>query len=170
MTTTEYQAAVLEYKDRVHSYARYLLRDSEDAQDVAQECLVRLWSHRERVEPGLACRNWLLRSAHNLCVDRIRRRQTRPEVPRFDEAPDPPDGRPDAHRLAQSAQAARFLERALLDLSERDRAVVLLREVEGLPYEEIASLLGLNIGTLKATLHRTREKLRTALTAAEVTP
>jgi RNA polymerase sigma-70 factor (ECF subfamily) len=72
--------------------------------------------------------------------------------------------------LAQSAQAARFLERALLDLSERDRAIVLLREVEGLPYEEIASVLGLNLGTLKATLHRTREKLRDALTAAQVTP
>jgi|WetSurMetagenome_2_1015567.scaffolds.fasta_scaffold96077_2 RNA polymerase sigma-70 factor, ECF subfamily len=170
MTTTEYQAAVLEHKDRVHSYARYLLRDSEDARDVAQECLVRLWTHRDRVEPGLACRNWLLRSAHNLCVDRIRRRHTRPEVRRDDESPDPPDLRPDAHRLAQSAQAARFLERALLDLNERDRAIVLLREVEGLPYEEIASLLGLNLGTLKATLHRAREKLRTALTAAEVMP
>lgn len=170
MTTTDFQAAVLEHKDRVYSYARYLLRDADDAQDVAQECLVRLWRHRERVEPGLPCRNWLLRAAHNLCIDRIRRRSTRPEFHPDDEAPDPPDVRPDAHRLAQSAQAARFLERALLDLSERDRAIVLLREVEGLPYEEIAAMLGLNIGTLKATLHRTREKLRSALTRAEVTP
>src|SRR5512139_2021862 len=154
MTTTDFQAAVLEHKDRVYSYARYLLRDADDAQDVAQECLVRLWRHRERVEPGLPCRNWLLRAAHNLCIDRIRRRSTRPEFRPDDEAPDPPDVRPDAHRLAQWAQAARFLERALLDLSERDRAIVLLREVEGLPYEEIAAMLGLNIGTLKATLHR----------------
>jgi len=170
MTTTEFQGAVLEHKDRVYSYARYLLRNGEDAQDVAQECFVRLWRHREHVDSGLPCRNWLLRSAHNLCVDSIRRRHTRPEVRRDDEAPDPVDVRPDAHRMAQSTQTARFLERALLDLSERDRAIVLLREVEGLPYEEIAGLLDLNIGTLKATLHRTREKLRSALTRAEVTP
>ncbi|HEX4822751.1 MAG TPA: RNA polymerase sigma factor [Candidatus Polarisedimenticolaceae bacterium] len=170
MTTTEFQAAVLEHKDRVHSYARYLLRDAEDASDVAQECLVRLWRHRERVDPGPGCRNWLLRAAHNLCVDRMRRKGKHVEVSQNDTSPEPVDGRPDPLRVAQSGEAARRLEAALLELSERDRAVVLLREVEGLPYEEIASTLGLNLGTLKATLHRTREKLRTALVRAEVTP
>jgi RNA polymerase sigma-70 factor (ECF subfamily) len=170
MTTIEYQAAVLENKDRVHSYARYLLRDPDEASDVAQECLVRLWSHRDRVEPGLACRNWLLRSAHNLCVDRMRRRAVRHEVRQDDAPSDPVDGRPDALRLVQSSQTARRLERALLELSERDRAAVLLREVEGLPYGEIAEMLGLNLGTLKAALHRTRDKLRSALLRAEVTP
>jgi RNA polymerase sigma-70 factor (ECF subfamily) len=55
-------------------------------------------------------------------------------------------------------------------LNERDRAIVLLREVEGLPYDEIAAMLGLNLGTLKATLHRTRDKLRSALLRAEVMP
>lgn len=167
MTPSDFQAAVLEHKDRVHSYARYLLRDSEDARDVAQECLVRLWQHRDRVEPGVACRSWLLRAAHNLCVDRLRRRRTRPEVPQLEDSPEPADARPDPLRRAQSIQVGRLLERALLDLSERDRAIVLLREVEGLPYEEIASLLSLNLGTLKATLHRAREKLRTALTRME---
>ena len=170
MTTIEYQAAVLEHKDRVHSYARYLLRDPDDASDVAQECLIRLWSHRERVDPGPACRNWLLRAAHNLCIDRIRHRGKHVEVRQDDTSPEPIDGRPDPLRVAQSGEAARRLEAALLDLSERDRAIVLLREVEGMPYDEIASMLGLNLGTLKATLHRTREKLRTALLRAEVTP
>jgi len=56
MTTTEFEAAVLQHKDRVHSYARSILRDPEDAKDVAQECLVNLWRHRERVEPGAGCR------------------------------------------------------------------------------------------------------------------
>ena len=170
MTTIEFQAAVLEHKDRVHSYARYLLRNPEDAGDVAQECLVRLWRHRERVEPGAACRNWLLRAAHNLCIDRMRRRSTRLEVRQEPEAPEPADGRPDALRVAQSAEIAKNLEKALLALSERDRAIVLLREVEGLPYDEIAAMLGLNLGTLKATLHRTRDKLRSALLRAEVMP
>ena len=170
MTTTEFQAAVLEHKDRVHSYARGILRDPEDAKDVAQECLVRLWRHREQVEPGAGCRSWLLRSAHNLCVDRLRRRSTRPESPREENAAEPTDTRPGPERLASSTEIAGRLERALLDLDHRDRAIVLLREVEGLPYDEIAELLGLKIGTLKATLHRAREKLRHALVRAEVTP
>ncbi len=170
MTTKEFEAAVMDHKDRVHNYARAILRDPEDAKDVAQECLIRLWHHREQIEPGIHCRNWLLRSAHNLCIDRLRRRFTRPETVRDDDASDPTDGRPGPERLTASAEIAGRLERALLELDHRDRAVVLLREVEGLAYEEIAEMLDLKLGTLKATLHRAREKLRNALVAAEVTP
>ena len=170
MTTTEFEAAVLEHKDRVHSYACRILRDPEDAKDVAQECLVRLWCHREQVEPGALCRSWLLRSAHNLCIDRLRRRSSRPEVAQDEHEADSADARPGPERLASSSEIAGRLERALLDLDHRDRAIVLLREVEGLAYEEIAELLGLKMGTLKATLHRAREKLRHALVRAEVTP
>jgi RNA polymerase sigma-70 factor (ECF subfamily) len=170
MTTMEFQAAVLEHKDRIHSYARGILRDPEDAKDVAQECLVRLWRHRERVEPGAGCRSWLLRSAHNLCIDRLRRRSSRPETSRDDDANEPTDARPGPERLASSIEVGGRLERALLDLDHRDRAIVLLREVEGLSYEEIAGMLGLKMGTLKATLHRSKEKLRIALVRAEVMP
>ena len=170
MTTNEFEAAVMEHKDRVHNYARGILRDPEDAKDVAQECLIRLWRHREQIEPGTRCRSWLLRSAHNLCIDRLRRRSSRPEVVRDEDAADPTDARPGPERLTSSAEVAGRLERALLGLDHRDRAIVLLREVEGLGYEEIAELLDLKMGTLKATLHRAREKLRHALAAAEVTP
>jgi RNA polymerase sigma-70 factor (ECF subfamily) len=170
MTTSEFEAAVMEHKDRVHNYARGILRDPEDAKDVAQECLIRLWRHREQIEPGAGCRSWLLRSAHNLCIDRLRRRSSRPEAVPDEDAPDLTDARPGPERLTSSAEVAGRLERALLDLEHRDRAIVLLREVEGLAYEEIAELLDLKMGTLKATLHRAREKLRHALVRAEVTP
>jgi RNA polymerase sigma-70 factor (ECF subfamily) len=170
MTTMEFQAAVLEHKDRVHNYARSILRDPEDAKDVAQECLVRLWNHRERVEPGSGCRSWLLRAAHNLCVDRLRRRATRSEIAPDESAPDLSDGRPDPERWASSSEIGGRLARALMDLEGRDRAIVLLREVEGLAYDEIAEMLDMKMGTLKATLHRAREKLRVALVRAEVTP
>jgi len=170
MTTTEFEAAVMEHKDRIHSYARGILHDPEDAKDVAQECLIRLWKHRERVEPGAGCRSWLLRSAHNLCVDRLRRRTTRRESPQNADAHDPTDARPGPERLTSSVEIAGRLAGALAALEPAARAIVLLREVEGLAYEEIASLLDLKMGTLKATLHRAREKLRRSLVRAEVTP
>ena len=169
MTTVEFEAAVREHKDRVYGYARSLLRDAEDARDAAQECLVKLWQHKDHVEPGLGCRNWLLRAAHNLCIDRIRRRTVRAEVVP-EESFEPTDARPGPERLAASSHAAGLLEKALLGLSDRDRAIVLLREVEGLAYEEIASILGMNLGTLKANLHRARERLRRDLIRQEVTP
>jgi len=169
MTTVEYESAAREHKDRVYGYARSLLRDSEEARDAAQECLVKLWQHKDHVEPGIGCRNWLLRAAHNHCIDRIRRRNVRAEVDP-EESFEPVDVRPGPERLAASSHAAGTLERALMGLTERDRAIVLLREVEGLPYEEIASILGMNLGTLKATLHRARERLRRDLVRQEVTP
>lgn len=170
MTTMEFETAVLENKDRVYSYARGILRDPEEAKDVVQESLIRLWRHREQVEAGPGCRSWLFRSAHNLCVDRLRRRSSSPERPGDDTGDNATDARPSPERLTSSIEVASGLERALMGLDHRDRAIVLLREVEGLPYDEIATLLDIKLGTLKATLHRAREKLRHALVRAEVTP
>jgi RNA polymerase sigma-70 factor (ECF subfamily) len=121
------------------------------------------------VEPGAGCRSWLLRAAHNLCIDRIRRRTVRREVDP-EESAELADARPGPERLAASSHAGQLLERALMGLGERDRAIVLLREIEGLRYEEIAEILGMNLGTLKATLHRARERLRRDLVRQEVTP
>ena len=123
---------MLEHKDRVYNYARSILRDPEEAKDVAQESLIRLWRHREKVEAGAGCRSWLFRSAHNLCVDRLRRRSSSPETAR-DDSEESACQRPSPERLTSSVEVASGLQRALLNLDDRDRAIVLLREVEGLP-------------------------------------
>jgi DNA-directed RNA polymerase specialized sigma24 family protein len=88
----------------VYSYARYLLRHSEDAQDVAQECLLRLWNHRERVERGAACRNWLLARLTISASTPIEDVGSRAEVDRDENAPEPADVRPDAFRIASASQ------------------------------------------------------------------
>jgi RNA polymerase sigma-70 factor, ECF subfamily len=170
MDSRAFEQAVLEHKDRVHGYAAMMLRDSAEAQDVAQEALVRLWTHRDEIETSLAG-VWLLRTTRNLCIDRLRRRSVRAEVA------DGPDvlerqagSAPDPERIAGSGEASRALLRALEDLSEADRTVIVMREVQGLPYDEIASTLGVPLGTLKARLHRARERLRTELVRVGVSP
>jgi RNA polymerase sigma factor (sigma-70 family) len=171
MTDEGFERAVREHRNRVHSHAVWLLRDGEEARDVSQEALVRLWRHRSDV-PEAAARSWLLRTTHRLCLDRHRRGAARPEIAegeatleaqRADPAPDP-------ERAAASAGLGGVLARALGRLAPRDRAIVLLREVEDLPYDEIAETLGIPLGTVKAALHRSREKLREALLRAGVHP
>jgi len=169
MDRDEFREAVLQHKDRVHSYASWMLRDGEEARDVAQEALVRLWQNSGKVHNGSA-RAWLLRTARNLCIDRIRRRKTRPEVDEGQILALPGDPGPGPERLAASTELGRTLDRALEKIRPRDRALVLMREVEGLTYDEIAQAMGLPLGTLKAALHRAREKLRRELTGAGVTP
>ena len=170
MTDEGFELAVREHRNRVHSHAFWLVRDGEDARDISQEAMVRLWRHRSEV-PDAAARTWLLRTTHRLCLDRLRRRAARPEVSEelspvsawTDPAPDP-----ERHAAAQALGG--ILERALGRLTPRDRAIVLLREVEGVPYEEIAETLGLPLGTVKAALHRSRERLRETLLRAGVHP
>ena len=170
MDERAFEKAVTEQKDRVFAYASRLLRNAAEAQDVAQDALVKLWEHRARVERDGA-RPWLMRTAHNLCIDRIRKRRVRCEIVdgakalavRADHAPDP------EHRAEGRAVGASILD-ALDALSTDDRAVLLLRDVQGLPYDEIAETLGMPLGTLKARLHRARERMRTRLSRAGVTP
>jgi RNA polymerase sigma-70 factor (ECF subfamily) len=169
MDTEAFEEAVRVHKDRVHTYASYMLRDADSARDVAQEALMRLWTHRAGVEPAGA-KNWLLRTTHNLCIDRMRKLRVRSEVEAGVVVFQRPDPRPDPERRAESGDLASRIGAALAELAPRDRAVVVMREIQGLAYEDIARALDLPLGTLKARLHRARERLRERLTAAGVTP
>ncbi len=169
MESEAYERVVKDEKDRLFSYAARMLRRPADAQDVAQEALVRLWQHRTQVEHAGAP-FWLRRTVHNLCIDRIRRRKTRQEVDTELNEAITADGRSGPARLAESAELGDLIETALGKLHPRDRAVLILREIEGLPYGEIAGILDVPLGTLKARLHRAREQLRTRLVRAGVAP
>jgi RNA polymerase sigma-70 factor (ECF subfamily) len=146
-----------------------MVHDRDEAGDVAQEALVRLWQHRSEV-PEEAAKGWLLRTTHHLCIDRMRRRAIRSGPAMDDVAHELSDGSPGPHRAAASRETSRLIFDALQTLSERDQAAVLLREVQGLAYDEIAKILDMNLGTLKATLHRARERLRERLVQAGMTP
>ncbi len=170
MKETEYEDVVAMHKDRVHSYAMTILRNPAEAQDAAQEALIRLWEHRAEV-PIEGARPWLMRTTHNLCIDHIRRGKVRSEIGNGDEVVDArPDTGPGPQRLAEAGDLRRQLDRALDALSHEDRAVIVMREIQSLPYDEIAAALDMPLGTLKARLHRARERLRTRLYRAGVTP
>jgi RNA polymerase sigma-70 factor (ECF subfamily) len=165
-----FERSVVAHKDRLFAFATAMLKDRAEAQDVSQEALVRLWQHRDSVEES-GTRPWLMRTAHNLCIDRLRRRKVRGEVAEGDTVVAlQTDDNPGPQRVAESTEIRRKIERALGMLPELDRAVIVMREVQGLPYGEIAGALGLPLGTLKARLHRARERLRTRLTQAGVAP
>ena len=104
MDRAEYVRAVTEHKDRVHNFALWMLRHPDDARDVAQESLVRMWEHRSRIRP-VAAGSWLLRTTHNLCLDHVRRRRARPDVPTDDLHAWPAESQPDS-RPAQPASNA----------------------------------------------------------------
>ena len=145
-------------------YAARLLADSAEAEDVAQETFLRLWQRLDRwPADGSGLAAWLFRVAHNLCIDRIRRRRTVP----MDDAAEPVDDRPDAAQDLMRRERDRAVERAIQALPERQRAALLLCHHEGLSNAETARVLDIGVEAVESLLARARRTLRRCLTAAE---
>lgn len=145
---------------RLRRFARTLCGQRDDADDLVQLAVEKALRRLEQWQPGTRVDSWMFRIMQNAWIDEIRSRQRRDEMPLDAEtlealAPAAPD------RLAE----ALALRRALSRLSEEQRAVVGLVLVEGLPYAEAASVLGIPIGTVTSRLARARDTLQTLLDA-----
>lgn len=158
--------ALAAHRHHVYGYALRLLGDAQDAADVTQDVLVRLWQEGERVEPDRR-RAWVLRVTRNACLDALRSRKTRRAYTPTDAAllrVAPCDDH-SPHLLTEAADFRRHLDDALARLDEPYRSILILREIQGLPYSEIADALDLPLNTLKVYLHRGRRSLRRTLRA-----
>src|SRR5215217_7504236 len=127
---TAFEDTAQKYRRRVYSFARYLLSNREEAEDVTQEVLLRLWRHQEGVdEERLGA--WLLRVTRNACYDLLRKRRSESAagiVPDADEerAQEVASGDPDPQALAEASDFRRRLLAALADLEEPYKSVVIL--------------------------------------------
>ena len=165
MEQGDFQELVREHRDRIYTFAVYSLKNREDAEDVTQEVLIRLWNHWRRLE-GAHLRAWIVRVTKNACVDAVRRRQTRHrhEYETEDDELERAAGTgPDPERDAEDADFRRQLKAALAELAEPYRSIVILREIQGLAYDEIADSVGKPLNTVKVYLHRGRKMLREQL-------
>ncbi len=133
--------------------------DAELAEEAAQEAFLRAWQHLQGYNPRYAFRSWLYRIAINAALDALRRVQPSLEEP--DELPQPNALQPEA--ALESAQRADAVKQAVLALPPACRAVVVLREYEGLSYQEIGAALGIPVGTVMSRLSYGRTQLRLAL-------
>ncbi len=159
---------VLRHQRAVFNVCLRTLNDGALAEDAAQEAIVRAWQRADTFRGG-AVLPWLLRIARNRAIDIIRERSRRP-ASSMDAEPYEmePTWSTQVHRESPEARALRnevadALERALAALPEDQRAVVILSDVQGMPYEDVAAATGSALGTVKSRLSRARAKLRQAL-------
>jgi RNA polymerase sigma-70 factor (ECF subfamily) len=148
---------------RAYRFALRVLGDRADAEDVAQETMLRLWQQAAHWRPGEArVSTWVYRVTANLCTDRLRRRRTRGTVD-LDAAGDPPDGAPGPEARLHSAARTAALEAALATLPDRQRQAVVLRHIEGLGNPEIAEVLGIGVEAVESLTARGKRALAAAL-------
>lgn len=165
---------VARYKDGIFNYVRRMVSNRDDADDLAQEVFVRALTGIKSFRRESNLRTWLYRIAMNLCVDRYRRagleRQlfTPPHQSREDDEGaaaqyDMPDSSRDPQRVFENTELRAEIEKALGRLPEKLRSAVLLFDIEGLSYEEIADAMGCPIGTVKSRIFNARMQLRELL-------
>lgn len=158
---------VKQYQGRVYGLAYGLVRNTADAEELAQQTWVRAWQKLGTFKREAQFFTWVYRIASNLCLDHLRRRHRRQEEP-LDEVAEPearpelpagPSAAPAPDEAVQQRETREQFERALEALKPEHRLALRLREIDGLSYEEIARTTGCRVGTVMSRLFYARKKL-----------
>ncbi len=162
------------YQDTVYHTAYRILGDSDSASDTTQEAFISAYKHLKDFREG-SFRAWLMRIVTNACYDFVRARKRRPADSLEDlltgdderEPPDFVDSREGPEDRAMRADMHRLLQQGISELPEDQRIVLVLADVQGFSYEEIAAATQANLGTVKSRLNRARLRLRDWLLARQ---
>lgn len=163
-----FDVIVRRYRDRLLNFVFRFLGDRETAEDVVQETFLRVFQKCKEYHPSARFSTWIFTIAGNLAKSELRRRkkwrllpldwnehtERRVEIP--DDARQPDD-------LAETEIATEAIQKAIESLSPKHRQVVILRDIQDMPYEEIAQIVGCPIGTVKSRLNRGRLHLQNKL-------
>lgn len=164
-----FESLMTAYENRIYSLALRSTGSEQDAADITQEVFLRVWKNLDSFHGDSSLSTWLYRVTSNLCVDFARKKAAEGMPTSIDDEESPAADLADSSRMAQPEAAAENselreeLQFALAQLSEEHRRVVLLRDVAGMTYTDIARTLGLEEGTVKSRLARARASLRKIL-------
>lgn len=166
--TVAFDRLVEQHGQWVYNLAYRMVGDREEAHDIAQEAFVRAFSAIRKFRRGSSFSTWLYRVTANACLDEIKRRRRRPAPASSfvtDDSPpaDPPDPTPGAADQVEAAERREVVRRAIAALPAHHRLTLVLYELQGCSYEEVATIMNTNVGTVKSRLNRARIALKEAL-------
>lgn len=167
-----FESMVKSYEKPLFQFAYRFCGNHHEAQDLLQEALYRAYKSFSRFEAGTAFDRWLYQIIHNLYIDHYRKQKRRAITTSIDE-PVPhletektmeiPDWNQNPEKEAMRSELGRQIQLGLKDLSPEYRTAVILCDIQGLSYEEIAQVLNCSIGTVRSRIHRGRKILRRLL-------
>jgi RNA polymerase sigma factor (sigma-70 family) len=173
----DFNALVRLYEGRVYNLCYRMLGDPDSAADAAQDTFLSVFRNLRSFRGG-SFRSWMLRIATNTCYDALRARKRRPAISLDMDANEDDDASP--LQIADAAESptdfvlrrelAVAIQHGLGSLPDEQRVILILSDIEGLAYEEIAQITNTNIGTVKSRLSRGRSRLRDVLKAGELLP
>ena len=158
-----FEELVIAYQHRIFGVAIRMLGNAAEAQDVAQEVFLRVHRSIEGFRGESKLSTWLYTITSRLCLTRLGAGERRLRRDGEEWLQRLPDARADPAKDVERSELEEALHRAIAELAEDRRIVVVLRDIEGLSYEEIATALDLELGTVRSRLHRARQDLKDKL-------
>lgn len=169
-TAWDFSSGQLPYRDQLFKTALRLTRSVEESEDLLQETYLKAYRHYHQFTEGTNLKAWLFRIMKNSFINTYRRNKNRPQLMDFDELRDSGDGfeenapttlGPDTDLLGRELDHE--IRDALMDLPHHYRMAVLMVDLQGLSYQEVADVLAVPIGTIMSRLYRGRKKIEKAL-------
>lgn len=150
-------------KQKLYRFALRLLGNEEDAKDIIQDALVKVWNNKDQMGDLQNIEAWCMRITRNLALDKIKSRKYRitDDLDRAQEVPATNQQNP--HQTAERSDLMRRVHQVIHHLPEKFRTVLQLRDMDGLSYQEIADALNIEMSEVKINLHRARKQVREQL-------
>ncbi len=158
MSLEAFESRVLPAKDKMFRFAQRLLKDEEEAKDIVQEAMIRVWNKREEMHTYLNMEAWCMRIVRNLSLDRIKSKQYNSD--RLDSTYNLSASGATPAEKTETDNTMENIHNFIAGLPDKQRHIMQLRDIEGFSYKEIGDILNLDANNVKVNLFRARKSVR----------
>ena len=168
MSLAIFETQVIPVRQKLYRFAYHLLGNEEDARDITQDAMVKVWQQKERMTELQNMEAWCMRIVRNLALDRLKSKKYR-RSEELDKVVDMAVTQQDnPHEAAAKQDVMNSVHRIMRALPEKYRTIMQLRDIDGHTYQEIADILEIDLSDVKVNLHRARKSVREQLQKLQV--
>ena len=158
MSLEAFKTRVLPVKDKLYRFAVRLLRDEEEAKDVVQEAMIKVWNKRDEMHKLDNMEAWCMRVVRNLSLDKLKSKHSKTDG--FKEGFDISTNGMTPYAETETNNTMNVIHKFIAALPEKQRLIIQLRDIEGFSYKEISEILALDANNVKVNLFRARKSVR----------
>lgn len=156
-----FEELLVKYESKIYNTCFYMLKNKDDAMDAAQEVCIKIYKSINRFKGESKFSTWVYRITYNTCIDYLKKRKD--EISYDDVISIEIHSENRVDNIIESKELKLELKRCILNLSNDFRTIIMLRDINGLSYQEIAQILNIEVGTVKSRISRAREALKKEL-------
>ncbi len=161
-----FEEIIARYETKVFGVIYYMMRNKNEVEDIAQEVFIKVFKNLRKFKGDSSLYTWIYKITVNLCLDELKKRK---KVVYLDEKVEVNDSEleiqlssneKDQAKLYEEKELKECMQKCIRELPEKQRIMLILRDIQGLPYEEISRITGIKLGTVKSQINRARLKLK----------